>query len=217
MISIHKEGQGIVNITISLVLFLAVLTFFTVETTWLKCFIYADLLLLGAFVTYFFRNPKRKPVPNDELVYSPADGKVVVVEKVFDRSYFNEERIQISIFLSVFNVHINYLPVTGEIEHMKYYPGEYLVAWHPKSSEKNERSVVVVKNKKASIYVKQIAGLIARRIITYGKVGDQISQGDEMGFIRFGSRVDLLLPLDTKIDVKVGDMVTGNKSVIAHL
>ena len=213
--SIHKEGYKII---LTAFLIFAVVNFAIIYFSSVKFVSYflllASLVFFGLIV-WFFRDPQRKVIPDEKTIYSPADGKVVVIEKVFDKEYFNKEMLQISVFMSPLNVHVNYYPVEGIIRHTKYYPGKYLVAWHPKSSELNERSVVVIEdNKKREVFVKQIAGAVARRIVTYSKVNESVKQGDELGFIKFGSRVDLLLPVDTKINVKLGDKVQGNKSVI---
>jgi phosphatidylserine decarboxylase len=166
-------------------------------------------------VVWFFRDPERPVVPNDALILSPADGKVVVIKETVEQEYFGDTRMQVSIFMSPLNVHLNRFPVSGTVSYFKYHPGRYLVAWHPKSSTLNERSTVVIKdNQGREILVRQIAGAIARRIVPYAVPGKQVVQGGELGFIRFGSRVDLFLPPGTRLNVNVGDKVTGNKTVI---
>ena len=174
--------------------------------------------LFYCFLLWFFRNPDRAVTPADGTVLCPADGKVVVVEKAFEGEYFKDERIQVSVFMSPLNVHINRYPINGEVVYSQYHPGKYMVAWHPKSSTENERTTVVLKDYKGrEILVRQIAGAVARRIVCYAKSGENIAQGDELGFIKFGSRVDLFLPLDTEISVKEGDIVKGNIDLIAKM
>jgi phosphatidylserine decarboxylase len=161
--------------------------------------------------------PTRTQTTGDNLIISPCDGKVVVIEETTETEYFNDRRIQVSIFMSPLNVHVNRYPMNGVVDYVKYHKGKYLVAWHPKSSTENERSTIVVKNSKASILIRQIAGAVARRIVTYSKQGDQAAQNAELGFIKFGSRVDLYLPLGTKINAQIGDVVQNGVNVIATL
>ena len=151
------------------------------------------------------------------MVYAPADGKVVVIEEVEEPEFFQEKRLQISIFMNPANVHVNRNPIGGEVKYYKYHPGKYLVAWHPKSSTENERTTSVINNGKHDILVRQIAGAMAKRIVNYLKPGQQVTQGEDMGFIKFGSRVDIFLPLGTKVNVALEEKVKGNLSVIAHL
>ncbi len=166
----------------------------------------------------FFRNPVREVlVADNQLVYAPADGRVCVIEEVFEPEYFKEKRLQISIFMSPFNVHVNRNPVSGVVNYFRYHPGKYLVAWHPKSSTENERTTVVYDFGKGEILMRQIAGALAKRIKWYIGEGEQVEQGRDMGFIKFGSRVDLYLPLDAKVEVVMDQMVKGNKTVIAKL
>ena len=169
------------------------------------------------FVISFFRVPRRELKAGEDLVICPADGKVVVIEEAFDEEYFNEKRLQISIFMSPANVHQNRNPVSGEVVYNKYHKGKYLVAWHPKSSTENERHTVVIKNTRAEVLVKQIAGAVARRIVNYLSVGQNVEQGAEMGFIKFGSRVDVLLPVGTKVNVQLNETVFGGITVLATL
>ena len=174
------------------------------------------LLAIYAIVVYFFRVPLRSGTMEDPHVIAPADGKVVAIETVEETEYFNGKRIQISIFMSPLNVHVNWYPVSGVTSYYKYHPGKYLVAWHPKSSTENERSTVVVKHPKyGEVLFRQIAGALARRIVTYSREGQTVEQGKEFGFIKFGSRVDVLLPLDVDVKVKLGEKVSGSISVIA--
>ena len=174
-------------------------------------------IIVLVLILQFFRNPKRNTKLNDELIISPVDGKVVAIEKVFEKEYFKDERIQISIFMSPINVHVTRYAASGSIKFSKYHPGKYLVAWHPKSSEKNERTTVVIDNENfGEILYRQIAGAVARRIVNYAKVGDEVVQGEDAGFIKFGSRVDLFLPLDSKIKVELNQIVKGGEDNIAE-
>jgi len=171
-------------------------------------------LFLYAFIVSFFRNPKRLIPIGENNVIAPADGKVVVMEEVMETEYFNEKRLQVSIFMSPANVHVNRSPIDGEIKYFKYHPGRYLVAWHPKSSTDNERTSLVIENESFSVLVRQIAGKLARRIVYYVEQGDEIERGEEFGFIKFGSRIDLFLPLTTEIQVHIGQKVRGGETVI---
>jgi len=174
------------------------------------------LLLFLVLILQFFRNPVRNiPVLDYNIIYAPADGKVVVIEETEETEFYKDKRIQISIFMSPLNVHVNRYPFSGQVKYYKYHPGQYLVAWHPKSSTENERTTMVLEKGKNSILVRQIAGAVARRIISYAKEGLQGKQGEDFGFIRFGSRVDLFLPLDAKIEVNIDDVVKGNLTKIA--
>ncbi len=177
----------------------------------------AGLIAVFGIIVWFFRVPPRK-VPHDERrVLSPADGKVVAIEEVHEGEYFNDKRLQVSIFMSPLNVHVNYNPIGGTTSYYKYHPGKYLVAWHPKSSTENERSTIVVKHPQhGEVLFRQIAGALARRICTYSRPGAPAQQGGEFGFIKFGSRVDVLLPRDVQVTVKLGDKVSGSESVIAQ-
>lgn len=182
----------------------------------LRSFASAILLLIYGIVIYFFRVPSRNSTFEDPHVVAPADGKVVAIETVDETEYFNARRIQVSIFMSPLNVHVNWYPISGVTSYYKYHPGKYLVAWHPKSSTENERSTVVVAHPKyGEVLFRQIAGALARRIVTYSREGEQVEQGKEFGFIKFGSRVDVLLPLDATIKVKLGEKVSGSITTIA--
>ena len=175
-------------------------------------------MILLILVLQFFRNPTRRiPELNDNVVYCPADGKVVVIEETQEDEYLGDKRIQVSIFMSPLNVHVNRNPISGTVKYSKYHPGKYLVAWHPKSSTENERTTVVIDNGKHQILFRQIAGALARRIVNYLKAGDKVTQGEDMGFIKLGSRVDVFLPLDADVKVKIDDVVKGNLTVLAHL
>jgi len=174
-------------------------------------------IIILVLILQFFRNPKRKTQINDSLIISPVDGKVVAVEKVYEKEYFKDDRIQISIFMSPLNVHVTRYAMSGIIKFSKYHPGKYLVAWHPKSSELNERTTVVIENENfGTILYRQIAGAVAKRIVNYAKVDSRVVQGEDAGFIKFGSRVDLFLPLDSKIKVKINQMVVGGIDTIAE-
>jgi phosphatidylserine decarboxylase len=207
---IHKEGH---RISIMLFVLLAILNtaiiLFTGASPWVEVPILIASLLLLLFILRFFRDPKRA-VPQEGLIYAPADGKVVVIEKTTESEYFNDERIQVSIFMSVWNVHINWYPVAGKQSYYQYHPGKYLLARHPKSSTENERNTLVTKTAGGiEILTRQIAGIVARRIISYATTGKSVKLGDEMGFIRFGSRVDIFLPVGTEILVQAGQTVRG--------
>lgn len=173
--------------------------------------------LLWFWVLWFFRIPSRQFLYDETKLIAPADGKVVVIEETTETEYFKDKRLQVSIFMSPLNVHVNRNPISGIVKYMKYHPGKYLVAWHPKSSTENERTTVVIGNEKIEILMRQIAGALARRICYYVKEGDTAKQNDEFGFIRFGSRVDIYLPIGTKVNVKIGEKVQNGMSVIAEL
>ena len=176
------------------------------------------LLIVFILILQFFRNPKRNTQPDDSHVISPVDGKVVVIEEVQEPEYFKDKRLQVSVFMSPINVHVTRYPIGGKVLFSKYHPGKYLVAWHPKSSELNERTTVDVENPKfGKVLYRQIAGALARRIVNYAKKDQNVIQGSDAGFIKFGSRVDLFLPLDTKLDVKLNQKVRGGETVIAKL
>jgi len=214
---IHKEGIPTIALTILLVPGLKYLSNHLIGTEWIWLQYSVDTVLVcfTLFIISFFRIPNRSFHYSEHEIVSPADGKVVVIEEVFDEEYFHEKRLQISVFMSPANVHVNRYPIDGEVVYSKYHPGKYLVAWDPKSSTDNERHSIVVKNNKAVILVKQIAGALARRIVNYAEVGKSVKQNQELGFIKFGSRVDLLLPLDAKPAVKIGDKVKNGISVLA--
>lgn len=214
---IHKEGTPTIILTLLFICILNAVIYFLGCGEVLKWAGYIVSALLLYIVLQFFRNPSRKTPKNDSHIISPADGKVVVIEEVMEEEYFHDKRLQVSIFMSPFNVHVNRYPINGAISYYKYHPGKYLVAWHPKSSTENERTTVVVKNSKSEILFRQIAGALARRIVFYGKQNDTVEQGSQCGFIKFGSRVDLFFPIGTKLNVKLNDVVTGGESVIAYL
>lgn len=214
----HKEGHKIIVITFIIVVGFSLLVNSFIDINWLRTIIMVTLLVFLILILQFFRNPKRHTDLNEKQVISPVDGKVVVIEEVFEKEYFKEKRLQVSVFMSPLNVHVTRYPIGGKVLYSKYHPGKYLVAWHPKASEENERTTVVVENKTyGKVLHRQIAGALAKRIVNYAKVNDKPTQGDESGFIKFGSRVDLYLPLDTKIKVKLNQKVSGGESVIAEI
>ncbi len=213
----HKEGIPSLIITILFIAALnAALYFFLNDYQIIKIIGYVISGLLLIIILQFFRSPQRKLVQREGEIISPADGTVVVIEEVEEKEYYNEKRLQVSVFMSPVNVHLNRYPISGLLKYYKYHPGLYLVAWHPKSSTENERTTIVVEdNKGRSLLYRQIAGALARRIVFFGKEGTSVNQTDECGFIKFGSRVDLLLPLDAKLSVKLNDKVKGGISTIA--
>ncbi len=213
---IHKEGYSIILTTTVLVVFVVAVCAWLLSprTTWIVASVSVLFLL---FVTSFFRSPSRKRIENEELVYAPADGTIVAVEEVTESEYFNDKRLLVAVFMSLGNVHINWFPVGGRIEYFRHHQGSFLVAWHPKSSEENERTTIVVDLGRCKVLFRQIAGLVARRIASYARVGEMVGQNTQCGFIKFGSRVDLYLPLETEVLVKLGDKVTGSQTPIARL
>ena len=213
----HKEGFVIIRNTLIGLLTLNAAAWYLAGgfNLWVNLLVFASSVLL-VLILQFFRNPKRNTQENPNHIIAPADGKVVVIEEVTEHEYFEDKRIQVSIFMSPLNVHVNRYPITGEVKYAKYHPGKFLVAWHPKSSIENERTTVVVENKTTGpILFRQIAGALARRIVMYSKKEDQAKQGEDMGFIKFGSRIDIFLPLDAKINTKLNDAVRGGETVIA--
>lgn len=214
----HKEGQKIILTVFVIVVAAIVATQFYVNPQWLRIGLQLTALVLLVLILQFFRNPKRLVTPSFDEILAPVDGKVVVIEEVEETEYFKEKRRQISIFMSPLNVHVTRYAASGTVTFSKYHPGKYLVAWHPKSSTENERTTVVVHTPKfGEILYRQIAGAMARRIINYAEEGEQVVQGQDAGFIKFGSRVDLFLPLDSKICVSLNQTVTGAKTCIAML
>lgn len=216
---INKEGYIIISVTGLMCI-----------AAWLLAYLFIDALaaylwIVGAFlvvfwffVMAFFRQPRRVQIHDDELIFSPCDGRIVVTEVVSDDEYINEEMLQVSIFMSVTNVHMNWLPVGGDVEYTKHHHGRFLVAWHPKSSTENERTTTVVRLKDGrKVLIRQIAGFVARRIVNYMKPGKHVKQNSVMGFIKFGSRVDLLIPKDSELFVEIGDPVIGSQTPIARL
>jgi phosphatidylserine decarboxylase len=189
-----------------------------IQNDYLKSAFMLLAIVMLVLVLQFFRNPKRNLKISEDHVVSPVDGKVVVIEEVFEKEFFNEKRLQVSVFMSPINVHVTRYPLAGEVVFSKYHPGKFLVAWHPKSSEENERTTVVVSSKKfGNVLHRQIAGALARRIVNYAEKGQQVTQGSDSGFIKFGSRVDVFLPIGTKLDVKLNDVVKGGTSILASI
>ncbi len=216
---IHKEGYKILFFGfVSLLLANVVIAFIWADHNLLKWTFLVTSFLLYVFLLFFFRLPVRRFEPDPGLIYAPADGKVVVIEETLENEYFKSPRLQVSIFMSPLNVHCNRYPISGKVKYTNYHPGKYLVAWHPKSSELNEHSTVVIETSGgAEILIRQIAGAVARRIVTYARKDQEVHQGDELGFIKFGSRVDIFLPLDTEIEVPILQHVRANRSIIAKI
>lgn len=216
--TIHREGYKYITIATVLFALIAWLNqHFLIDILWLYWPIQLVFFLLWLWIVWFFRIPNRVFTQGENLVIAPADGKVVVIEETTETEYFKDKRLQVSIFMSPLNVHVNRSPIKGEVKYMKYHPGKYLVAWHPKSSTENERTTVVVGNQKTTLLMRQIAGALARRICYYVKEGQPIAQNEEFGFIRFGSRVDIYFPVGTQIDVKIGQKVEGGVTVLAKM
>jgi phosphatidylserine decarboxylase len=215
--TIHREGYKSIGVAALLfgLINIVSFTFLSGVTPWLTTVIFIITLLLFLFLVSFFRIPRRNHTSGENQVICPADGKVVVIEEIIDKEYFMDQRMQVSIFMSPANVHVNRNPIAGKVKYSKYHRGKYLVAWNPKSSEENERYSVVIENGNGAILVKQIAGALAKRICNYLSVGDEVKQCHEFGFIKFGSRVDVLLPLNSKIDVELNQLVKGGVTVLA--
>ena len=214
----HKEGAKIILISTTLFVVLLLLSPLVISNYWILKAIQIVLLLLLITVLQFFRNPIRDLEVNDYNIIAPVDGKVVVIEEVFEPEYFKDKRLQVSIFMSPINVHVTRYATSGKVKYSKYHPGKYLVAWHPKASTENERTTVVIENRIfGEIMYRQIAGALAKRIVNYAEEGMQVRQGADAGFIKFGSRVDLYFPLGTKIDVKLNQKAVGNRTIIASI
>lgn len=214
----HKEGYRIIAFTAILLIAINIISYLSITTYWIKFSILVVSIIILLLILQFFRNPKRLTQPNNTTIVSPVDGKVVVIEEVFEKEYFKDKRLQVSIFMSPINVHVTRHPMGGKVKYSKYHPGKFLVAWHPKSSEENERTTVVVENSAVGeILYRQIAGALAKRIVNYAKEGQEVLQGSDSGFIKFGSRVDVYLPLNTKINVELQDKVKGGVSIIANI
>jgi len=215
---IHKEGFWIILVSFIALGVLSPLSGLIPMPLYLHYIIWGLLVVLFLWIVKFFLYPQRIISPDETRVLCPADGKIVAIEEVYEPEYFKDKRIQVSVFMSPNNVHVNWAPVSGTIRYMKYHPGRYLVAWHPKSSTENERTSVVIENSEGTrLLLRQIAGALARRIVCYAREGNNIRQGDEFGFIKFGSRVDIFLPVNTVIRVAIGQKVTGKQTVIAYL
>lgn len=212
----HKEGYRIIAVTFIIVAAVFLVAHYFVSTTWLKYSLWGIGFVFLVLILQFFRNPKRNFVPNDQSVLSPVDGKVVVIEEVFEPEYFKDQRLMISVFMSPINVHVTRYPVGGKILYSKYHPGKYLVAWHPKASLENERTTVVVDSKEfGPVLFRQIAGALAKRIVNYAQEGQTAQQTTDSGFIKFGSRVDVYLPVGTPVTVALNQVVKGGLSVLA--
>tara|TARA_B100000886_G_scaffold122307_1_gene82380 strand:+ start:1711 stop:2367 length:657 start_codon:yes stop_codon:yes gene_type:complete len=214
----HREGHSIIIISFFLATISCLLAEFGLsDVSIFKTIIQLLALFQLIIVLQFFRNPKRKTIRNENHIIAPVDGKVVIIEEVYEKEYFKDMRLQVSIFMSPFNVHVTRYCVSGKIKFSKYHPGKYLVAWHPKSSELNERTTIVIGNNKfGEILYRQVAGAVARRIINYAQKGVSVIQGDDAGFIKFGSRLDMFLPLNTQLDIKLNDLVKGGVQIIGH-
>ena len=215
---IHREGYGILIVTLLALLAVNLLLLRFSDIQWLKGLVLFASVVVFILFLQFFRNPQRNWVIQDGAVIAPADGKVVVIEEVDEPEYIKDKRIQVSIFMSPFNVHVNRNPISGTVSYFKYHPGEYLVAWHPKSSTLNERTTAVIKHHSGTeVLFRQIAGAVARRIRYYIEEGDSVEQNKEMGFIKFGSRVDVFLPLNASIEVELGQKTKGGQTILASL
>ena len=213
----HKEGYKIILITLVIVIAAVLAIDWFIDIEWLRIALSVGMIIFLILILQFFRNPKRHTKLEDHTAVSPVDGKVVVIEEVFEKEVFNDKRIQVSVFMSPINVHVTRYPISGNVSFSKYHPGKYLVAWHPKASEENERTTVVVDNNNfGRVLYRQIAGALAKRIVNYAKVQDSAVQGADSGFIKFGSRVDLYLPLDSDIKVQLNQKVRGGETVIAE-
>jgi phosphatidylserine decarboxylase len=217
---LHREGFSILLISLFISIAIGITNYllFSVECLWLFISIEALNLVILVLIVQFFRIPKRHKHYESDQIVCPADGEVVVIEETLETEYFNDKRIQISIFMSPLNVHANYYPVNGTVCYQKYHPGKFLVAWHPKSSTENERTSMVIKTADGSeILVRQIAGAMARRICYYNEIGSVAKQGEEFGFIKFGSRIDVFLPLNTSLSIEIGEKVQGKLSILGKL
>jgi phosphatidylserine decarboxylase len=213
---IHKEGHALLVILLIVLVIANILVYAVIPEGPVAMVFILFSVIIYLFILWFFRVPNRTILPDNNLILAPADGMVVAVEETGEDEYFKDRRLQVSIFMSPLNVHVNHYPIGGLVRYYKYHPGDYLVAWHPKASTRNERNTTVIDNgSRAVVLIRQIAGALARRIVCYAKTGEQVTQGQELGFIKFGSRVDLLLPTDVHVRVKPGDKVTGKISVIA--
>lgn len=212
----HKEGAKIILISTTLFVVLLLVSPMVISNPWILKTIQIVMLLLLVTVLQFFRNPKRPLEVNDYNIIAPVDGKVVVIEEVFEPEYFKDQRLQVSIFMSPINVHVTRYATSGKVRYSKYHPGKYLVAWHPKASTENERTTVVIENRIfGEIMYRQIAGALAKRIVNYAEEGMHVRQGDDAGFIKFGSRVDIYLPIGTNVNVKIGQKAVGNQTIVA--
>jgi len=214
---IHKEGKGILKGLFIVLILVNLLVYFSIgRASNLFLFIASLSVIFYLLNLWFFRQPNRPVTPDNNLILAPADGKIVAIEEVFEPEYFKEKRLQVSIFMSPLNVHVNRYPVSGNVKYFKYHKGKYFLAWHPKSSELNERTTLVIENHHGEILLRQIAGVLARRIVYYPSVGDAVIQGQDLGFIKFGSRVDLFLPVNSvELKISLNQKVSGNQTIIA--
>lgn len=213
----HKEGYFIIITTFLICASIVLFAEYFIGHKIAKIILQIGALVALVLVLQFFRNPNRNTVLNEKHLLAPVDGKVVIIEEVYEKEYFKDQRIQVSIFMSPINVHVTRYPMSGKVNFSKYHPGKYLVAWHPKSSELNERTTIVLENEQfGEILYRQIAGAVARRIVNYAKVGDSAIQGEDAGFIKFGSRVDLFLPLGTSVNLVMDQVVRGGETIIAE-
>jgi len=214
----HKEGYKILGVSFAVFLIINLLSYLLIEVDWINQLILVISIIMFLLIVQFFRNPKRQTAVSDHTIVAPVDGKVVVIEEVFEKEFFKEKRLQVSVFMSPINVHVTRHPINGKVVYSKYHAGKYLVAWHPKSSEENERTTVVVKNETVGpILYRQIAGAMAKRIVNYAEEGQEVIQGSDSGFIKFGSRVDVYLPLNTPLNIKLNQKVKGGLTVIANV
>jgi len=212
----HKEGSKIIFITLLLVVGIIFMSDVFIKIEWLKAILIVVALFFLIMILQFFRNPKREVDNSDNHVLAPVDGKVVVIEEVFEAEYFKDKRLMVSIFMSPINVHVTRYALNGVVKYSKYHPGKFLVAWHPKASEENERTTVVINNRVyGEVMYRQVAGALARRIVNYAQEGMRVVQGKDAGFIKFGSRVDMYFPLGTEINVKLNEVAVGGKTVIS--
>lgn len=212
----HKEGAQTILLGTIFTATVLLLSDHFIDTVWISKLIQISALLLLIIILQFFRNPKRSVIINDKQILAPVDGKVVVIEEVYEGEFFKDKRLQVSIFMSPINVHVTRYPMNGIVKFSKYHPGKFLVAWHPKASEENERTTIVVENNSfGAVLYRQIAGALARRIVNYAEEGMQVVQGTDAGFIKFGSRVDLFLPIGTPINVVLNQKAIGGKTIIA--
>ena len=213
----HKEGHTIILIFLFAVTADILLLEYILDDGLIKIILQSVSILILLLILQFFRNPVRNTIINEKHIISPVDGKVVNIKKVYEKEYFKDERLQVSIFMSPLNVHVTRYPISGKVNFSKYHPGEYLVAWHPKSSEKNERTTIVLENEiVGEILYRQIAGALARRIVNYAEVGENVTQGKDAGFIKFGSRVDLFLPVDSSLNIEINQHVRGGEDIISE-
>ena len=212
----HREGHTIILIFLFAVIGDILLLEYILDDGFIKITLQTISIVILLLILQFFRNPVRNTIINEKHIVSPVDGKIVTIEKVFEKEYFKEDRIQISIFMSPLNVHVTRYPMSGKVNYSKYHPGKYLVAWHPKSSDKNERTTIVLENNNfGEILYRQIAGSIARRIVNYAVVDQTVTQGKDAGFIKFGSRVDLFLPVGSNLNIQLGQHVRGGEDIIS--